>query len=347
MTRAIVAQGEQASFLKAVKGQLGVTWKEIADICRVNKRTLFRWICEETNISHEALMHLHKLTGVPLPLIIEVISEEERLRRAGRKGGKRSYELYGKPGTPESWSKGGQEAWQRRQEHPELYLPNPVGTRKEVLIPQQSPQLAELVGILLGDGGIYDEVVSIGLHGTNEIDYAEYARRLFAELFGLRATIWIPKDSNSRVVMVYSVALIEHLESIGLQKGNKVAHQVSIPDWIFSSKDCMEACVRGLMDTDGGPCRRTDQRVFPARYYVRLVFKNSSRPLIDGVWRILTEFGYRVRRYAKTVELNRQEGVRRYYAAIGTSNAYHRERYLQLAKEAWGRDLSCEVKWLG
>ncbi|HID64470.1 MAG TPA: hypothetical protein EYP49_17265 [Anaerolineae bacterium] len=109
-------------------------------------------------MSYEALMALHQLSSVPLPTIIEVISEEEYRRRASRKGARTCYELYGNPGTPEGRRKGGQrglgELRRRVKAHPELY-PN-FKSKKEILTPEKSPMLAELVGILLGDGEIAD-----------------------------------------------------------------------------------------------------------------------------------------------------------------------------------------------
>lgn len=307
MTRAIIKRGEQARFLKAVKKQLDMTWKELAKVCGVTDSALYGWASEKMNMSYEAMMRLHELSAVSLPTVIEVISKEKRLRRAGRKGGK--------------------------------------GFRKEILIPQRSPKLAEFVGILLGDGGMDDEEVYVDLHRIDEAEYAEFVAQLYAELFGLAVST--SRWGNSCRVRVHSVALIEYLESIGLQRGDKVAHQVGVPSWIFLRRNYMEACTRGLMDTDGGPCRRTQRRVHTMTRYMKIAFSNHSKSLVEGMYKMLTELSYRPRKGADYVVLNRREEIRRYYAEIGTSNAYHLKRYLQLAREAWGQDLAGEIKWLG
>jgi len=372
MSRAIIEKGEQARFLRAVKEKLGLTWREVAELCRVSEPTIRDWVGERYNMSYEALLGLHRLSGVSLPSHIEVISEEERLHRAGkktcellggnfgtpegrRKGGERHNELYGCTLTSEARAKGTQEQWRRRREHPERYRPAFGGkhdsTRKEILTPQFSPLLAEMVGILLGDGSIKDTLVEVGLNKANEVEYAEFIAWLFKELFGLEASILPQSGRNVRTVQVCSVALVEYLEGVGLHRGNKVEQQVGIPDWVFSSGDYTVACIRGLMDTDGGSWLRTERRLSPPGHYVTVCFGNHSRPLILGMWKMLKELGYRPRKYQKAVDLNRQEEIRRYYREIGTSNEYHRRRFLELVEQStakeWKQGPTPVVRFLG
>ena len=336
--RAIIEKGEQGRFLRMSKEQLGVSWEKIAELCGVCATTLRRWVNEEMNMSYEAMLLLQKLSGVPLPPVIEVISVEERLRKAGSKGATTRNKVYGNPGTPEGSRKGARELWRRRRKHPNRYHPIGGGEkgRKEIQIPEYSPELAELVGILLGDGGIRRWEVKVTLHGEKEVEYAEFVARLFEDLFDLTASISVSKWSNKRTVAVYSVALVEYLEGIGLHRGNKVEQQVGVPDWIFTNRAFMEACVRGLMDTDGGPCIIARHR--SGRYYVGFRFKNSSRPLIDGMWKMLTSLGYKATKSRKYVNLFRREEVKRYCLHIGISNTYKQQRFLELAWD-WDLDL--------
>lgn len=344
--RAIIAPSEQTHFLKSVRRQLNLTWREMAKVCRVSERTLYRWINEESPMYYETLLFLHEQSGVSLPTIIEIITEKERQRRAGQK----RIELYGNPGTPEGRSKGGRRLWQLRREHPDLYPlpPVPIGwNKKQILTPLQCPLLAEFACILLGDGHIGDKEIYINLHGTYEIEYAEAVALLFKELFKLEATIEVRRD-HTRRVRVWSVALIDYLESIGLCRGNKVKQQVGVPTWIrLGEKDHLIAGVRGLMDTDGGPILQTDRKVFKTYRYVMLGFHNFSTPLLDGMWEMLTKLHYHPTRDARHVRLNRQEEVKRYYREIGTRNAYHLQRYIELARTAWKEDVSNKIKFLG
>lgn len=197
MARVAIEKGEQAEFLAAVKEATSLRWQEIANLCGVSRWTLRDWRKEELRMSYEALMTLHKLSGVPLPTIIEVISEEEYRRRAGSKGARVYYELYGNPGTSEGRRKGGRkglkELRRRARENPELY-PR-FRERKEILLPEKSPRLAELVGILLGDGEITDFQVRVTSHREKEAEYSRFVSELAAELFGVEAPL-IPRENT-------------------------------------------------------------------------------------------------------------------------------------------------------
>ena len=339
MDRAIIERGQQAAFLTEVRERLApITWKRMAEICGISRWTLQDWRKEKLRMSGEALVTLHELSGVPLPAVIEVISEEEYRRRAGRKGAKARYELYGNPGTSEGRRKGGRrglkELCRRARENPELY-PH-FRDKKEVLLPEKSPRLAELVGILLGDGEITDFQVTVTSH-LEEIEYSRFVSGMFAGLFGVEAPIRTRESVGVHVVTVSSVALVEFLLNLGLEKGNKVEQQVSVPDWIFSDREYIRACIRGLMDTDGGISvyvHRYKDRVYRNAF---MHFTNYSIPLLDGMEKMLAEFGFAAKNDRKRrVVLHRQAEVKRYFREIGTSNSYHLGRFHRFAVECWG-----------
>jgi len=250
----------------------------------------------------------------------EIVSEKELWRR---KSGKRSIELHGNPASV-----------------------------KEIQTPGKCAAIAEICGILLGDGGISDGRVEISLHGTKEVEYADAVACFFEKLFGIKASIYLSEPKNKRTVDVRSVRLVRYLtgKEIGLKKGNKVKQQVCVPDWILcGGKEYWVACVRGLMDTDGGLYLRTQQRKRRPPYHnIVLIFANYSIPLLDGMNEMLRKLGYHPRKYVRhrCVYLNRQAEIRRYYREIGTRNAYHVQEYVRKARVAWGEDISDEVKFL-
>lgn len=287
-------------------------------------------------------MALHELSGVPLPTVIEVISEEEYRRRAGRKGAKARYELYGNPGTLEGRRKGGRrglrELRRRARENPELY-PH-FRDKKEILLPEKSPRLAELVGILLGDGGITDLQVTVTSH-LKETEYSRFVSGIFTGLFGVEAPIRARESIGVHVITVSSVALVEFLLNLGLEKGNKMEQQVGVLEWIFSDEEYMRACIRGLMDTDGGVYPHSYKVGGKMYHYVKMNFTNHSVPLLDGMERMLAELGFTAKNDRRRhVSLYKQAQVRQYFAEIGTSNPHHLQRFLRLAKKFWGEDLA-------
>lgn len=318
--------------MEATREVLGLTWAELATLCGVSRKTVLDWRREVSRIRHEALLRLAELSNLPLPHIREIIVEEDWHRRAGKLGAKKSRELYGNPGTIEGRSKGGKVAGQRRQEHPELYTG--ATTAKPIREPELSPPLAELVGILLGDGQLTTYNVAVVLNLRHEREYADWVANLFHDLFGVEPIIHTRVSKTTFTVNVASSRLVAYLSRLGLLCGNKVAQQIRVPAWIFEQDVWRRACVRGLMDTDGGPYPHIYRVNGKTYQYVKLNFSNHSLPLLADMKILLEGLGFSPTSDNKTkVILSRQNDLARYYTEVGTHNPYHLERLRQFSSE--------------
>ncbi|MAH07571.1 hypothetical protein CMI38_04975 [Candidatus Pacearchaeota archaeon] len=116
--------------------------------------------------------------------------------------------------------------------------------------------IAELMGIILGDGNIYvDESnghyqLRITGHLSNDKDYHEkFIKDLFWRIF--KKELKVKCYENRRVLYYYGKEIICELLKLGLVSGNKLKNNINIPTWIFSNKEYMKSCLRGLIDTDG------------------------------------------------------------------------------------------------
>lgn len=81
MARVQLEKGEQARFLQAVKDRIPATWKQIAAACQVDQRTMLAWRNEEWQMSYKAWVKLSRLSGVPVPRILERYQEFSRWRK--------------------------------------------------------------------------------------------------------------------------------------------------------------------------------------------------------------------------------------------------------------------------
>ena len=111
--------------------------------------------------------------------------------------------------------------------------------------------LAELVGICLGDGNLEHHWIAI--FGDKSKDTI-YLRRHVIPL--IRRIIHVkPKFKTNRpdenFVILYSTAAAKSLHQLGLPYGDKIKNGAQIPKWIFRQRKMLEACIRGLFDTDG------------------------------------------------------------------------------------------------
>ena len=211
---------------------------------------------------------------------------------------------------------------------------NSRGSLKEITIPGKSEKLAELIGIVLGDGNINyfkkgkkigTYMVRISGHRINDRDYiTRYVSGLLRSLFNVEPKI-IERKNNEIMVVAHSKKLVEFFVGMGLISGDKIKNQITIPKWIFKNKDYTKSCIRGLIDTDG--------RIYSLkpRYpdYYQLSFKNNNITLIKDLRKAFLKLGYPISKVSKNnrLYLTQKEYISKFYKEIGSSNNKHLKRY--------------------
>ena len=159
------------------------------------------------------------------------------------------------------------------------------------------------MGILLGDGGLTPWQVHISLNSEADKNYIPFVVSLGNQLFGEKPRVFRRKNTKEATIYYSGISLIKYLTKIGLKIGNKVKQQVGVPGWIKSSPSYKIACLRGLMDTDGG--------VFsiPLLHFAAATLKelNLTPKLVDKVEN-------------KKVWLYNKAEVEKYLQIVGTHN---------------------------
>ena len=241
--------------------------------------------------------------------------------------------LYGPPGTPEGRRKGGLISQQKRRENPEKY--RALGCIVPKTFPELSPskELAELFGIILGDGSITKTQIKISLDRFADSRYASFVAKLINLTIREK-----PSNFNSKnTIELYlsGVNLVKMLEKMGLKRGNKVAHQVAIPDWIMRDKEYSRACLRGLFDTDGGIYIHKHGNGKWRWNNLGWCFTNYSLPLVANVKKILMSNGIKPRGNEKRVFLYAIPEIRKFMEIIGSSNSKNIDKYQRYMKYSY------------
>lgn len=193
--------------------------------------------------------------------------------------------------------------------------------RTDIKIPRcLSKELAEFIGIMLGDGKLshFQALVTLG---NKELSYANYVCDLMEHLFSAR-----PKISTRAMgyhdVYIGSVLLTNWLMSQGLVT-HKVKYQVKVPRWIFSKKEYMKMFLRGLFDTDGS--------IYKLRHGVQISFTNYSLPLLTSLQLMLLRLQYSPSRISShKVYLTRRKDIERFFREIQPQNNKHCVRYREI-----------------
>ncbi len=195
--------------------------------------------------------------------------------------------------------------------------------RKLITLPPESSRLAELMGIELGDGGINNEwQLVITLNSIADLEYSHYVKALLEELFGIQVAVRKRKGVNALVLVCSSTSLVDFLVTKGAVRGNKIAQQIDIPQWIKGTDAFEKLFVRGLVDTDG--CLYIHKHTVAGSQYrnIGFCFTSKSKPLIHSVAAILQKFGItpHIMANESTIYLYREAAVVDYLRIFGSSN---------------------------
>jgi len=252
----------------------------------------------------------------------------EHLRRSGRLGALARYKIYGNPGTPEGRQKAGKLLVEWIRNNPEVARRSGAAVAKEIKCPPLSPLLAEFVGVLLGDGGIRNTLqVTISFDRQKDREYVRWLQRAIKRLFGLDSSLALRKNNFGGDAVISSVKLVRYLPEIsGLQPGNKLRNGLDVPGWIWERRSYQVSCLRGLMDTDGGPFVHRYQVGGKVYSYPKLCFSSMSEVLRRSVCRLFLELGFHPR-LAKTgvIFIDRTEEVKRFYQVVSSRHQRHRD----------------------
>jgi len=323
--------GAQRAFIERVLHVAGHDLATVAGSIGVCARTLRDWRREKWHMTESNLDRLCEVACTPQPSGIRLLPEHWSVEKAARLGGVAHARLYGSPGTPEGRRRGGVVAQRKFRAMPEHFRARGVSVRKPIRRPRPSADLAEFVGIVLGDGGVTRYQVIISLNRSRETPYSEFVRGLVTQLFGIDSTRVFDPEDDAMDLVVSSVELVEFLGSLGLKRGSKVRQQVDVPGWVWQDHAYQIGCLRGLMDTDG--CfYRHHYRVNGLAYaYSKLCLTNYSRPILESAKRMFEslELFPTIHKDGHRLYLHSAGGVARYMRFVGTHNPHHRARYLE------------------
>lgn len=281
------------------------TWQELASKLNVNMRYLCNELFKETRtLSEKIYLLLCSLTGQDFDRFVVGRFEDN----------------WGK-------SKGGKNAV-------EFHL-------KELNHVFFSSDLAELCGIILGDGHLeyYQDgkkirsySLTITGHSIDDSNYLrQYIKNLIKQIFNYDSRFKQSKDSNGLYLVVNGKRLVEFFNNIGIKPGNKKINSQGIPSWIINNRGYLVACLRGLIDTDG-----SIHHISKNNRNLRITFTSYIPRLLEDVRISFLKLGFHPSKIIKgnQIFLTRKDDIKLYLETIGFSNDKHLNRVLSFQKEA-------------
>lgn len=208
----------------------------------------------------------------------------------------------------------------------------------ELKFPSKSnPNLAEFIGILLGDGsiGIYNckagnkikiqHKIQITLNSVDDKEYIKYVMNLFRELFGIAAKPY-HREGKTFDIRSFRKEIIRFLiNDIGLRLAPK-KHRAKIPDFYTDTAYELDI-IRGYFDTDGSVVLANNNGTL----YPRLEMKVCRSPMLNQFVNILQKSGFKFGVYQIgedqfRIQLNGKKQLRKWEKLIGFKNSKHSKK---------------------
>jgi intein/homing endonuclease len=175
----------------------------------------------------------------------------------------------------------------------------------------KNDDLAELIGIILGDGNLYrhprTENLRIVCH-SKDVAYIKHVERLIFFIFDKAPSSYKRHYKNAVNINLYQ----QHISArLNIPVGDKIKNNVGVPEWIFSKRKFMTRCLKGLFETDG--CFQEDK----SNYAQYIEFKNYCCRLLKDVGDLLLRLGYHPQIGKNYVRLARRKEVYGFKKLIG------------------------------
>lgn len=158
----------------------------------------------------------------------------------------------------------------------------------DIKLPPENEELAEFVGILLGDGYVSKYQTSVILNSIADKDYILYVVNLISKLFP-KVKISLIKRKNDKALDIRfnSIIISKYFIEMGIVANNKI-----IPQWILNDNNFKIACLRGLFDTEGSISFKVYEGKEKVSVYKQLNFRNTNSEIIVFARDALISLGF-------------------------------------------------------
>lgn len=168
---------------------------------------------------------------------------------------------------------------------------------------KESGDLAELIGVILGDGHIQKFPRTEGLTvaaNSNNTGFIKRYSDLIEKLFDKKPYIKKQIISNCTRIRIYQKYISKRLN---IPTGNRSKFKAKTPKWIWQNKGLLIRFLRGLYEAEGSFCVHK-----PTSTY-KFLFSNRNPYLLNIVYRGLVKLGFSPHRSPDKIQLSKKEQV--------------------------------------
>ncbi len=200
---------------------------------------------------------------------------------------------------------------------------------RQIKLPRvTSKEFAEFYGAMIGDGCIYGTMAAfcITCNGVSDEWYVtEYLKNLCFSLFNVQPRIYYAKKEKVVRLIINSVTITRFLVKFGFPQGRKKNVNLEIPKEFFSNNQLLTACLRGMIDTDGGIYPHPHTRIM-------LDFTSIIPSLVMSVHEAFQKLDLQHGITTNRVQFYGREKLAKYFSVVGSSNPRNITKYLRFIR---------------
>ncbi|MDB5237159.1 MAG: hypothetical protein JWL88_261 [Parcubacteria group bacterium] len=170
---------------------------------------------------------------------------------------------------------------------------------------EKNGNLAELIGVILGDGhiGTHPRCESLRIVGSgNNSGFRDRYASIVETVFGKIPHVALRSKNNAYNITLYEKHIAERL---GILAGNRSAYEFVLPAWIEENQKYRIRFLRGLYEAEGS------LSFHPGTYTHKFIFTNMNPYLLDIVFGLVSDLGFHPHRTSRDIQVSRKAEVQK------------------------------------
>lgn len=172
---------------------------------------------------------------------------------------------------------------------------------------EKNSDLAELIGVILGDGHIRKfprtDELSIFSNSNNPGFVNRYAQ-LVEKIFDKKPAVTFHSGKNCKRIRIYQKHIQSRLDIPYSPRGKSV---IKVPNWVFRNRRHIVRYLRGLYEAEGCFCKH-----LPTSTY-KLFFSNKNKSMLNNVFHLMEKLDFHphMSKNHYSVQISKKEEVLR------------------------------------
>jgi len=175
--------------------------------------------------------------------------------------------------------------------------------KSEYLPLKEDGDLAELMGVTLGDGHIcsYSRTEELRIiSNSNNSGFIKRYAKILEKVFSKKPYVRNSNQSNSTRIGLYEKHISERIKiPIGARKNLKI----EVPSWILKNDKYIVRYLRGLYEAEGS------HSVHKATHTYKFQFSNKNNSILKNVFRLVSKLGFHPHESDNMIQISKKKEV--------------------------------------